>query len=237
MEDLIVSVSSPPDIDIDTFTYWIEGRTSDEASIFKIESLRKSNQPIGLEFPKINEDSSSSSSTYSTLQINQSEFIKYEVNDQYYLFQLLEHYLSIPQLLTIQTICIMTQDLQNVLIDKYWSLDDVFLREILNRKLITTNKNRKDIEEISENTNLNIRRITRQYDNLKRVFTSFEDMTVHHHQHQHHQHGIDSLYNFMNKQYLLNHTLAKKYASILFLLYHKFTLTTKRRIQRLPCEK
>lgn len=222
MEDLIVSVSSPPDIDIDIFTYWIEGRPSEEAGFYKIESLRKLNQTIGLEFPKINND------YYPNLP-NQLNFVKYEVDDQYCLFTLLEHYLSIPQLLKIQTVCSISLDLQNVLIDKYWSLDDLFIREILNRKLI--NKNRKDIEEISEITGLNIRRITRQYDNLKKMFSLFEENSIHHH------HNYDNLYSFISKTYLLNHHLSKKYTCILFLLYHKFTLTSKRRIQKLPCEK
>jgi hypothetical protein len=210
MEDLIISVSSPSDI----FSFWIEGRTAEEASIFKVEQYRKSGMNFGLEFPRMKD----------SLLNDQSEFLKYEVYDQYCLFQILDHYLSQPQLLKTQNLCIVPGDVQKVIIEKYWSLDDIFVREILNKKL---SKNRKDLEDASESTGLNLRRVTRQYENLKRVYSFFEEAV----------HNIDNLYTFVSKQYLLSHHLSKKYACIIFLLYHKFTLTSKRRIQRLPCEK
>jgi hypothetical protein len=214
MEDLLLSVSSPPEIDLNIFSFWIEGRTADEASNFKIEHFRKSGISFGLEFPRMKDS-----------QFNdQSEFLKYEVNDQYCLFQMLDHYLCQPPLLKTQNLCIVSADVQKLIIDKYWSLDDIFVREILNKKL---SKNRKDLEDSSESTGLNLRRVTRQYENLKRVYSYFEE-TVH---------NIDNLYTFVSKQFLLNSQLSKKYACIIFLLYHKFNLTTKRRIQRLPCEK
>jgi hypothetical protein len=256
MEDLLLSVSSPPEIDLDTFSYWVEGRTTEECSHYKIEYYRKSGLSFGLEFPFQVSNTSSTlshssmnnstptnqydgsgggnsnnylSSTFSSLSssINQNDCIKYEINDQYSLFQLLEHYLCLPHLLSSQTLCILSpNELKTTLIDRYWNLDDIFIREVLSKKLT---KNRKDLEDISENTGLNLRRVTRQYENLKRIYSYFEE----------NNHLITNLYTFISKQFFLNsnHLLSKKYACIIFLLYHKFNVMGKKRIMKLPIEK
>ncbi len=214
MEDIILSVSSPPEIDIDIFACWVEGKSFEEAANFKIDQNRKTGTFFGLEFSR----------AIDNLSMDQGEFIRYEVLDQFRMYQVLEHYLCYPALIQNQSLCIVTSDLQITLIDKYWSLDDLFVREFLNKKLT---KSRKDLEDISETTGLNLRRVTRQFDNIKRVYTTFEDSS----------NLNDNIYSFITNNFLLSSNLCKKYACITFLMYSKFNLTSKRRIQRVSCER
>lgn len=214
MEDIILSVSSPPEVDLDIFACWVEGRTAEEAATFKVDQNRKNGTFAGLEFSR----------PMDNLVADQSEFIRYEVIDQFRMNQVLEHYLCYPSLIQNQSLCIITSDLQATLIDKYWSLDDIFVREFLNKKLT---KSRKDLEDISETTGLNLRRVTRQFDNIKRVYVSFEDSS----------NLNDNIYSFVSNNFLLSSNLSKKYACITFLMDSKFNLTAKRRIQRVSCER
>lgn len=209
MEDVLLSVSTAPEIDLDIFACWIEGKPIDEAVKFKLK-----NGFQGLEFPRPNEN----------INYDPNEFMKLEVYDQYRLFHVIEHYLSIPSLLKSQTICIIPLELQSVLIERYWSLDDIFVRELLNKKIL---KSRKDLEDASEVSGLNLRRVTRQFDNIKRIYSAFEDST----------NQIGNLYTYLTKTYLMPSNLAKRYAFINFLVYSKFNLTNKKRILRVSCER
>lgn len=98
MEDLILSVSSPPEIDMDMFACWVEGKSVEETTQLKLEQFKNSNNLLGLEFPRARENSST----------DQSEFIRYEVLDQYRSFDILEHYLAQPCLVNGQSLVIVT---------------------------------------------------------------------------------------------------------------------------------
>lgn len=217
MEDVFLSVTAPLDIDLEVFSYWVEGRSVEEAGMLRVELAKKEGGGtyFGLEFPRAKMN----------LLTDQTDFLKYEVVDQYRAYQILDHYLSQPQLLRTQSVCIITSEVQNVLIEKYWHLDDIFIRELLNKRFA---KSRKDVEDICEVVGLNLRRCTRQIENIKQIFNYFEEALP--------GHSIGKIYPFIMKQFLLPHTLAKKYTCIIFLLYTKFNLTAKRRIQKLHCE-
>jgi hypothetical protein len=232
MENILLSVSSPPELDIELFTMWTEGCSVEEAEHYKLDQMRKqfhqhqhsslgknennksSMTVLGLEFPRALEN----------YLLDFTGIVQYEMLDQFRSFQTLEHYLMQPHLLRIQSLCIVPHELQSWIIEKYWSLDDFFVREILNKRLV---KSRKDLEDIAEGTNLNLRRITRQLDNIKRIFSTFEDSPT----------VVGNIYNIIAKSYLLSHSLCKRYACIIFLLYSKFNITSKRRMQKIPCEK
>lgn len=169
---------------------------------------------LGLEFPRSIEN----------YLIDFEDMIKFDTIDQYRAFQTLEHYLMQPRLLKSQSLCSISPELQSWVIDKYWSLDDSFVREILNKRLV---KSRKDLEDISESTGLNLRRITRQLENIKRIYGTFEDTP----------NLVGNIYHLIAKNYLLSHSLCRRYACITFLLYSKFTITSKRRMQKASCEK
>ena len=48
--------------------------------------------------------------------------------DQYRAFKLLEHFVSNPILLNSQSLCSISIELQSIVVEKYWSLDDKFVR-------------------------------------------------------------------------------------------------------------
>jgi hypothetical protein len=206
MEDILLCVCSPPDLEIDVFSCWVGGTTIAETIKLKIDQFKASSAPFPLSFT-ISRDLS---------QGEISEIITDHVRDQYRTFQILEHFLQNPALLNDQTLCIVDVPLRNVLVEKYWALDDVFVREVLNKRLT---KSRKDLEDASELTELNLRRITRQFDNIKRVYNAFDDQEE------------NNIYLFLTKNFRLTHELAVKYACIIYLLSAKFNLNTKKRLQ------
>ena len=63
------------------------------------------------------------------------------------------------------------------LIEAYYSLDGVLCREILGKKL--SSRLRKELDEISEKTNLHLKSCRRQFDNIKRVYKVIEEMPGH----------------------------------------------------------
>lgn len=149
-----------------------------------------------------------------------TELIKSAVNDDIRTFEALEHYLCSPQLLRSQTmIQIYSLKMQAFVIEKYWSLDDVVVREVVvGSKRLT--RSRKDLDDVSESTGISLRSVTRQFDNLKRLYTAVED------------NDKCNLFDFVQRNVLLTPELSRKYACILFLLYSKFTLTSKKRMTR-----
>lgn len=52
------------------------------------------------------------------------------------------------------------------MVERYHELDDSVLREILGKKI--TSKTRKDLDDVSELTNVPLRSCHRQYDNIQR---------------------------------------------------------------------
>eukprot|EP01039_Chlorochromonas_danica_P010816 gene10816-12025_t len=212
MEDILLSVSSPPEIDLEAFLLWVDGAPVEEAQIMKIDQMKRA-----FNYPSANGPLLTSFSQTQALLT-----AAVVTDNQYRAFQTLEHYLMQPHLIRSQSLCIISPELQSWIIEHYWTLDDGFVRELLNKRFV---KSRKDLEDISESTGLNLRRITRQLDNIKRIYATFEDLP----------NLVGNIYNAIAKNYLLSARLTKRYTCITFLLYSKFTLTTKRRMQRIAC--
>ena len=123
MEEILVCVSSPPEINMEIYLTWIDGKSVDECKNYLLQNnknldllsfdpnhplrLRQKPSPVGNE---------------------QFELLKQDIADQFRSFMILEHFLSNPILMNSQSLCIISSELQPVLVDKYWSLDDVFVR-------------------------------------------------------------------------------------------------------------
>jgi hypothetical protein len=212
MEDIIVCVSSPPDFNLDLFSLWIEGKSQDESH--KILSKKIGNNRAELKFERETQN----------IQLDHSELLKYDVIDQYRSFQVLEHFVSQPTLLRNQSLCIVAVELQPLVIERYWSLDDGFAREVLNKRLT---KGRRDLEDIAETCGLNLRRVTRQFENIKRIYNAYDEFCPN---------DWMNIFSFVSTHFLLNNELCRKYSCIIFLLISKFTLTAKRRLLRTSCD-
>lgn len=57
---------------------------------------------------------------------------------------------------------------------RYYGFDDGVIRELLGKKL--SSRHRKDLDEVSEKTNVSLKSCRRQFDNVKRVFKTVEDI-------------------------------------------------------------
>ena len=90
-------------------------------------------------------------------------------------------------------------------------------REILGKKL--SSKNRKDLNELSERTKVNLKSCRRQFDNVKRVYKAVEEMN-------------GSLVANIQTQFLLPEQLAQRYATVIFISNNRFE-TNKRKLQYL----
>lgn len=90
-----------------------------------------------------------------------------DVEDQFRVFGMLEHYLKRPPLLPAHCCFQLSRQQQFSLVQGYYSFDPRFVRELLGLKL--TNLLRKEILEISNRTALNFTACLRQFENLRRV--------------------------------------------------------------------
>ncbi|XP_076058473.1 acidic fibroblast growth factor intracellular-binding protein-like [Oratosquilla oratoria] len=110
--------------------------------------------------------------------------------------------------------------MQTMVVQKYYDLDDIVIREIIGKKL--SGRTRKDIDDISEKTGVLLRSCRRQFDNVKRVFKHVDELP-------------GSTATNIQSHFLLPIGLAKKYAAVIFLMNNRFE-TNKRKLHYLTFE-
>lgn len=130
---------------------------------------------------------------------------------------MIEKLLHLPTQLSEQWTFQMTPQTEKLLIEKYYDFKDSVIREILGKKL--SQRNRKELDDVSEKTEIGIKSCRRQFDNIKRVYKMIEDMA-------------GNLVQNIQTQFLLPHELAKKYAAIVYIANNRFE-TNKRKLQYL----
>lgn len=207
--DLLITLTTPESVDLELFNCWVEGKSLEEAissssavsNIFKFE---RRGDKYG---------------------VDMSVLKACESSDQFNIFSMLEHFLMQPYLMNGQRICECGDDLKDILINKYWALDDSVLKEIIFRQKFS--KSRKDLDEICEVTGLNIRRVTRQFDNLKNVFNALEDPSTL---------SRSTFHNYFVFKYQFSRLHARKYTSVVFLMVSKFNFLIKKRLTKINGE-
>lgn len=144
-------------------------------------------------------------------------FLYRDAVDQYRLFELLEEYLLQPHLLRRQMLIQLSPRVQQYLVSKYYEFDDRVYREILGRKL--TARARKDLDEVAESTNVRLPNCRRQFDNLRRIYSSLDERNFE-----------GNITGIIADQYYLPWALAERFTCIIFLLFNKFhPLSAKKR--------
>jgi len=225
MEAVCLVVASPPVFDGLVFLRWTEGKTEEEVARERIEMLRSGKLPIP--FTNARDRHLVDSVAYREFALNlQSEWaslVRHEIYDHFRHYQLLEHFLYQPHLLHGgQQLLQIPEDVQSFVVDKYWALDDIVVREVIVKRLT---KSRKDLDDVSESTGLNLRRVTRQFENIRRIYMGIEE---------------DQKFECNLVEYChsfgLSGLQARKYACVVFLLVSKFNLLNNRRIQRTSSE-
>lgn len=142
-----------------------------------------------------------------------SDLIRSDVLDQFRTLGLLEKYIKNPLTLGQQLSFQLTPEIQNELITRYYSFDDVVLRELLGKKL--SRSTYQNMDDVSSKTSVRLKSCLRQFDNCRRVFKHVEEMS-------------GNLVENIEKQFLLPRNLSWAYATVVFLANHRFECTKRR---------
>lgn len=145
------------------------------------------------------------------------ELIASDVLDHYRTFALLERLLTVPNKLSEQLSFQIDGPTKQMLIEKYYSLDDGVVRELLGRKL--SPRQRKDLDEVAERAGVPLRAARRQFDNARRVFKAVEELP-------------GNVVSNVRSLFLLSDELAKRYGAVVFIACMRFE-TSKRKLQYL----
>lgn len=140
-----------------------------------------------------------------------------DTQDNYRLFINLEKLLKDPPKLAEQHLYQLDPQTRKHLIERYYRFDATVVREVLGKKL--SSRNRKDLDDVYEKTRVPLRSCRRQFDNLKRVFKTVEDL-------------LGSLVENIQTHYLVSEALAKEYAAIVFIANNRFE-TGKKKLNQL----
>ena len=98
--------------------------------------------------------------------------------------------------------------------------DSFVIREILCHKL--TQRQRKDLDDISEKTGIRVKSCRRQFDNLKRIIRTIDEMR-------------GSLMKNIIENFCLSIKMAENYAAIVFVARNQFEIS-KRKLNYLSLE-
>ncbi|XP_041354579.1 acidic fibroblast growth factor intracellular-binding protein-like [Gigantopelta aegis] len=133
--------------------------------------------------------------------------------DNFRLFVNLEKLLKNPTKVQDQQIYQIDPDTQKMIIERYYQFDAPVIREMLGKKL--TSRHRKDLDDVSDKTGIPLRSCRRQFDNIKRVFKTVEELK-------------GSLVENIRTHYLLSEELARDYAAIVFITNNRFETRKKK---------
>lgn len=134
MEELLnIVISDPIDFDEMLFIYWLEGKTNEAALELKLDAFRGPPKPKI--YPPLRRSMSGNDESDFRLDPQLIDLLGHEVLDNYRTFELLDHYLCSPILLSNQTMLQISHGTQLWIIQHYYLLDDVVVREILARRM------------------------------------------------------------------------------------------------------
>eukprot|EP00003_Mantamonas_plastica_P012565 TRINITY_DN2249_c0_g1_i8.p1 TRINITY_DN2249_c0_g1~~TRINITY_DN2249_c0_g1_i8.p1 ORF type:complete len:297 (+),score=67.02 TRINITY_DN2249_c0_g1_i8:712-1602(+) len=94
--------------------------------------------------------------------------------DQFRLFEQMEQYLAEPTNFRYQTSFVMDDSEWKGLCALYFDFDDQVYRYFIGKKI--NNRLRKDLEDISEDTAIPLRACQRQFDNLRLLYKTYDDL-------------------------------------------------------------
>uniref|UniRef100_A0A0K2VAH7 Acidic fibroblast growth factor intracellular-binding protein n=1 Tax=Lepeophtheirus salmonis TaxID=72036 RepID=A0A0K2VAH7_LEPSM len=190
LADIDVFVGNYTLINWDVFDLWIDGLNVSEC----VSHLRE--KGIFSDFPHGCQD-----------------FLVSDINDSYRLFCMLEHLLLTTGKLSEQLTFQLDSHSKKRWVEKYYSLDSSLARELLGKKL--SSRFKKDLDEISDKTGIHLKSCRRQFDNIKRIFKTVEEMS-------------GCYVQNIVLQFNLPRGLAEKYATLVFLSSFKFEVNKKR---------
>ncbi|KAH0508037.1 Acidic fibroblast growth factor intracellular-binding protein [Microtus ochrogaster] len=191
--ELDIFVGNTTLIDEDVYRLWLDGYSVNDAVALRVRSgiLEQTGATAGV--------------------------LQSDTMDHYRTFHMLERLLHAPPKLLHQLIFQIPPSRQALLIERYYTFDEAFVREVLGKKLSKGTK--KDLDDISAKTGITLKSCRRQFDNFKRVFKVVEEMR-------------GSLVDNIQQHFLLSDRLARDYAAIVFFANNRFE-TGKKKLQYL----
>jgi len=139
-----------------------------------------------------------------------------DTTDQYRLLGLLQEYLEQPCLLERQLVCQLSPPVLSYVVCRYYEFDDDVILELVSRKL--SGRTRKDLDEVAECTGSLLGNCRRQYDNLRNIYTFLEEKSFE-----------TPVPHVIAEQYKIPLVLAERYTCLMFILYSKITLQSKKK--------
>ena len=143
--------------------------------------------------------------------------LRSETKDQFRIFLILEPYLQSPSTFLTQNLVQLPTATKKALIEQYYAFDESVVREFFGKKLSA--RNRKDLDDVSEKTGISLKSCRRQFDNIKQVLRVVDDYE-------------GSLVENIKTQFILPESLARSYASVVFISHNRFE-TNKRKLAHL----
>ena len=143
--------------------------------------------------------------------------LKRETRDQFRIFLILEPYLQSPPTFLTQDLVQIPTVTKKALIEQYYAFDETVVREFFGKKLST--RNRKDLDDVGEKTGISLKSCRRQFDNIKQILRVVDDYE-------------GSLVENIRTQFILPESLARNYASVVFISHNRFE-TNKRKLAHL----
>ncbi|XP_013394299.1 acidic fibroblast growth factor intracellular-binding protein [Lingula anatina] len=196
MGEVNIFVGNDTLIDTDIYELWLKGYTAHEAAV--VQQQKGILQQYGATF----------------------EMLFSDTVDHYRTFSMLERFYKYPSKLIDTPVFQINPETKKMLIERYYEFDPEVVREFLGKKL--SSRNRKDLDDISEKTRVSLKSCRRQFDNVKHVFKTVEDM-------------MGSLVENIRTLFLISEELAKKYAAIVFIANNRFE-TGKKKLHYLTFE-
>ena len=190
-----VFVCDPLDIIPQVFSLWLSGYSTEEA--FKRRLL--SEPEASKQFPDF------------------PSLLRSETVDQFRIFLILDPYLQSPPTFLTQDLVQLPTATKKALIEQYYAFDESVVREFFGKKL--SSRNRKDLDDVSEKTEVCLKSCQRQFDNIKQVLRVVDDYE-------------GSLVENIRTQFILPEELARSYASVVFISHNRFE-TNKRKLSHL----
>ncbi|KAK9498337.1 hypothetical protein O3M35_002992 [Rhynocoris fuscipes] len=189
--DVDVFISNYTIVDPEVYQLWVDGCTAEAAVDVVHKNAFKSEHTLDL--------------------------VKSDVSDHYRTYSLLEKLLHNPPKLAEQLHFQIEPLTRQLLIEKYYEFDDCVIRELLGKKL--SSRYRKDLDEISEKTGVSLKSCRRQFDNVKRIYKTVDDLQ-------------GSVIQNIRNLFLLPEDIAKRYGVVMLLACLRLE-TGKKKLQYL----
>lgn len=136
-----------------------------------------------------------------------------DVCHQYRDLEALERLLPTPNQLVEQRVLQIPAEECAQAIEMFYGLDDVVIRELIGRK--PSSKLRKDLDDVSEKTSVHLKSCRRQFDNIRRVYKTLDDMP-------------GDIVSNIRSHFLLSERLARRYAVVVLFALVRFEVHKRR---------